>query len=322
MARDALSISLYADAAVVEQFVRWQAFLQKERGAAAKTVEAYGRDVSFFLSFLCAHTGANVRVDQLSNLAKTDLRAFMSQRLAQGLTARSVARGMASVRSFMRFLAMQQLADLSSLRAIRTPKTKPRLPRPIAQAKALKLIQWDEAAHLPSGSEQAAWILARDTAVLALLYGCGLRISEALSLRVADMPAHSSQALLIKGKGGGERLVPVIEPVLQAIERYRALCPYPLSAKAPLFLGAKGGALSPRIIQLAMERARGALGLAKHATPHALRHSFATHLLERGGDLRSIQELLGHASLSTTQIYTQIEKTSLLDAYRQNHPRA
>jgi len=202
---------------------------------------------------------------------------------------------------------------------VRAPKLAKTLPKPLAIPAAKRLLD----TGLRAGEARAPWILARDAAVLALLYGAGLRISEALGLKRADAPAPGlGDAITVTGKGGKARMVPVLPQVARLIADYVALCPYELPAAAALFVGAKGGALSPRIVQLAMARLRGALGLAETATPHALRHSFASHLLARGGDLRAIQELLGHASLSTTQIYTAVDTERLLEVYRSAHPRA
>jgi integrase/recombinase XerC len=216
----------------------------------------------------------------------------------------------------MRFLERRDGLKVGAFSAVRTPKVPRRLPRALAVADARDLT--DVATR--EGESRAPWILARDAAVLALLYGAGLRISEALGIRRADAPVGRRDSVTVLGKGRKTRAVPVIEPVRTAVQDYLALCPYVLVPEGPLFVGARGGPLSPRIIQLAVERMRGALGLPPDATPHALRHSFATHLLGRGGDLRTIQELLGHASLSTTQLYTAIDSRRLLEAYRSSHP--
>jgi integrase/recombinase XerC len=208
---------------------------------------------------------------------------------------------------------------VAALTAVRAPKVSKTLPKPLAANAARRMTETD----IRAGEERAPWIFARDAAALALLYGSGLRISEALSLKPADIPAaETSGALVITGKGGKDRMVPVLPQILGLIAEYMSLCPLELPPNGPLFIGARGGPLSPRILQLTMERLRGALGLPDTATPHALRHSFATHLLARGGDLRAIQELLGHASLSTTQIYTAVDSERLLEVYRNTHPRA
>jgi integrase/recombinase XerC len=228
-------------------------------------------------------------------------------------------RGLAGVRSFARFLERNGKGKVAALNAIRAPKVAKSLPKPLPIAAAKQMSD----VELRDGEERPQWVLARDAAVLALLYGSGLRISEALSLRLKDVPAPGAgDVITVTGKGNKQRMVPVLPQVLQAIADYIALCPTSLTADGALFIGARGGPLSPRIVQLTMARLRGALGLPSTATPHALRHSFASHLLARGGDLRSIQELLGHASLSTTQIYTQVDSEHLLQAYRSAHPRA
>jgi integrase/recombinase XerC len=242
----------------------------------------------------------------------------MAARRAQGISSRSLMRSLAGVRSFARFLERNGKGRVAALAAVRAPKVPKSLPKPLAVGPAKRIAD----VELRAGEEREPWILSRDAAVLALLYGSGLRIAEALSLKRAEAPLPGkTDAITITGKGNKQRMVPVLRPVAQAIADYIGLCPYDLPADGPLFVGARGGPLSPRIVQLAMERLRGALGLPDTATPHALRHSFATHLLGAGGDLRSIQELLGHASLSTTQIYTAVDTDRLLEVYRSAHPR-
>ncbi len=244
------------------------------------------------------------------------MRAFLAARRAQGIGSRSLMRTLAGTRAFARFLERSGKGKVGALAAVRAPKIAKTLPRPLTAAAAKRMADPDVAA----GDEREPWIHARDAAVLALLYGSGLRISEALGLKRAD--ADAGDAITVTGKGRKQRMVPVLPQVQKLAADYVALCPYDLPDDGPLFVGAKGGPLSPRVVQLAMARLRGALGLPETATPHALRHSFATHLLARGGDLRSIQELLGHASLSTTQIYTEVDAERLIAAYRSAHPRA
>ena len=296
----------------------WLAHLAGERRASALTIEAYCRDLRQFFRFLAEHFGEAPDLARLSNLATADLRAFMAQRRSAGAGNRSLLRQLAGVRSFARHLERNGLGKASAFSAVRSPKLARSLPKALAAGDARALTQ----AGTRGEENRPPWILARDAAVIGLLYGAGLRISEALGITRGDAPIGGRDALTVIGKGGKARMVPVIKPVRDAIEAYLDLCPYALPSAGPLFVGAKGGPLGPRIIQLAVERMRGALGLPDSATPHALRHSFATHLLGRGGDLRSIQELLGHASLSTTQIYTAIDGASLLAAYRAAHPRA
>ncbi|HZS64568.1 MAG TPA: tyrosine recombinase XerC [Xanthobacteraceae bacterium] len=303
---------------VTAEILRWLKHLGAERRMSPKTLEAYRRDVSQFLDFLARHLGRAPTLKQLSKIAPQDVRAFMAARRAAGASGRSLMRTLAGARSFARFLERNGKGKVAALAAVRAPKIAKSLPKPITPAAARRMTEAD----LRAGEEREPWVLARDAATLALLYGSGLRISEALALKPSDVTtAQLSGALVVLGKGGKSRMVPVLPQVLALIDEYRALCPYDLPPQGPLFVGARGGPLSPRILQLAMARLRGALGLPDSATPHALRHSFATHLLARGGDLRAIQELLGHASLSTTQIYTAVDSERLLEVYRSAHPR-
>jgi integrase/recombinase XerC len=293
--------------------------LRAERRLSPKTLEAYARDVRQCLDFLCEHFGERVTLARFAGLEATDIRAFMAMRRADEIAGRSLMRALAGLRSFGRFLEREGKGRVGALSAIRAPKIAKSLPKPLQMASAKRLTDADERA----GETRETWILARDAAVMALLYGSGLRISEALSLKRRDVPRPGEgDVLIVTGKGNKTRMVPVLQNVLGLIDEYAAMCPYPLAAEQPIFVGARGGPLSPRIIQLTMERLRGALGLPDSATPHALRHSFATHLLSRGGDLRAIQELLGHASLSTTQVYTGIDSERLLEVYRSTHPRS
>ena len=301
---------------VAAEIESWLGYLGAERRMSGKTIEAYRRDVLQFLAFLAAHLGGAPSLKQLAALAPADVRAFMAARRAQGIGSRSLMRTLAGTRAFARFLERNGKGRLSALAAVRGPKIGKNLPRPLPVAAARGMADPD----LPAGDGHAPWIHARDAAVLALLYGSGLRISEALGLKRADLAA--GDAIKVTGKGRKQRMVPVLPQVQKLVAAYAALCPYDLPDDGPLFVGAKGGPLSARVVQLAMARLRGALGLPETATPHALRHSFATHLLARGGDLRSIQELLGHASLSTTQIYTEVDAERLIEAYRSAHPRA
>jgi integrase/recombinase XerC len=308
----------FAAADVAGEVVRWLSHLGAERRMSPKTVEAYERDVRQFLSFLTEHTGEPVTLAGLAEIAPRDVRAFMSSRRSDGIGSRSLMRSLAGARSFARYLERNGKGKVGALAAVRAPKLPKTLPKPIAAASAKRLTDAD----LRAGEEREPWVLARDAAVLALLYGSGLRISEALGLTREAVPQPGQgDVIRVRGKGNKTRIVPVLRRVLELIAEYVALCPYDLPDEKPIFVGAKGGPLSPRIVQLTMARLRGALGLAETATPHALRHSFATHLLARGGDLRAIQELLGHASLSTTQIYTAVDTEQLLSVYRSAHPR-
>jgi integrase/recombinase XerC len=304
---------------VIAEIGHWLAHLGAERRMSAKTVEAYQRDVRQFLDFLAVHSGGPATLAGLHEIAVQDVRAFMAHRRSKGVSGRSLMRSLAGVRSFARFLERHGKGQVGALAAVLAPKTPRPLPRPLEVAPAKRLTN----ASLRAGEAREPWVLARDAAVLGLLYGSGLRISEALSLKVKGIPAPGhGDTLVVTGKGSKTRMVPVLLPVLQLIADYFAICPYRRAPDALAFVGAKGGPLSPRIIQLAMAGLRGGLGLPDTATPHALRHSFATHLLARGGDLRSIQELLGHASLSTTQVYTAVDASRLLEAWRSAHPRA
>ena len=308
-----------ADESIALQMTRWLTHLRAERRLSPKTLEAYARDLRQCLDFLCLHWGERVTLARFAALEASDIRAFMAMRRADEVAGRSLMRTLAGLRSFGRFLEREGRGKLGALSAIRAPKIAKSLPKPIQMTAAKRLADADERA----GEARETWVLARDAAVMALLYGSGLRISEALGLKRRDVPRPGEgDVLIVTGKGNKTRMVPVLHNVLTLITEYVALCPYPLPAQGPIFVGARGGPLSPRIIQLAMERLRGALGLPDSATPHALRHSFATHLLSRGGDLRAIQELLGHASLSTTQVYTGIDTERLLEVYASAHPRS
>jgi integrase/recombinase XerC len=295
---------------------RWRRHLRSERRVAAKTLEAYERDVGQFLTFVTGHLAAPPSVADIGDLSTGDLRSYLADRRREGAGARTLARGLSGVRSLIRFLERDSGIKAAALRSLRTPKQPKTLPKPIEVDRALRLTDPDEQLS------DVPWIAARNAAVLSLLYGSGLRISEALSLTKAGAPRSGVETLRIVGKGGKARLVPVLPIVARAVDDYLALCPFVLEDDGPLFVGAKGGPLRARIVQKAVERMRSTLGLPPSATPHALRHSFATHLLSASGDLRTVQELLGHASLSTTQVYTAIEGDRLLAIYDQAHPRA
>lgn len=298
--------------------VEWLAYLGQERRLATKTREAYGRDVRQFLDFLSLRLGRAPLASDFLALKPADIRAFFARRRADGIDARSLQRALSALRSVAKYLERTGTGRASAFSALRSPKAGRRLPRPLPPDDARAVTE----TATRSGETREPWILARDAAVFALCYGAGLRIGEALGISRGDAPIGAIDEVRILGKGGKTRIAPIIAPVRAAIEDYLARCPWTLTPNGPLFVGAKGGPLSPRIVQLAMQQIRGALGLPASATPHALRHSFATHLLARGGDLRTIQELLGHASLSTTQVYTAIDGSRLLAAYRAAHPRA
>jgi integrase/recombinase XerC len=304
---------------LVREITHWLSHLRAERRLSPKTLEAYARDVRQCMVFLGEHWGASVTLSRFAAIEATDIRAFMAMRRADDIGGRSLARSLAGLRSFGRFLEREGKGKVGALSAIRAPKIGKSLPKPIQMSAAKRFADADERA----GEDRDPWIWARDAAVMALLYGSGLRISEALGLKRREVPLPGAgDVLVVTGKGNKTRMVPVLQNVLALVQDYVAVCPHPLPPEGPIFVGARGGPLRARIIQLTMERLRGALGLPDSATPHALRHSFATHLLSRGGDLRAIQELLGHASLSTTQIYTGIDSERLLEVYRTAHPRA
>lgn len=296
----------------------WLAYLGSERRLSPKTLEAYGRDLGQFRAFLRERGGSEPEVADLAGLKPADLRAFLGQRRRDGAGNRTIMRQLASLRSFARFGERTGRFTASAFAATRGPRVPKSLPRPVEASAARAMTQVETRA----GEDREPWVLARDAAVLALLYGCGLRIGEALSLTRAQAPQNAGDTLTVTGKGNRTRMVPVLPVVVTAIADYLAACPWRMAPDGPLFVGVKGGPLSPRIVQYAVESLRGALGLPDSATPHSLRHAFATHLLGRGGDLRAIQELLGHASLSTTQIYTRIDAARLMAAYDAAHPRA
>ena len=292
----------------------WLTSLAKERRLSPETVEAYERDSRQFLQFLTGHNGGPPGLSDIAALRSADLRGFLAHRRTGGAGARTLGRGLAGIRSMMRFLERRGLANAAGATALRAPRQPKSLPKPLTASDARRVV---------SAGEQLAevpWIAARNAAVLTLLYGSGLRISEALGIKAGDMPGAG--VLRVTGKGGKTRLAPVLPRAQQAVAEYRRLCPYNLDPKGLLFRGARGGPLDPAIVQREMRKLRSALNLPDTATPHALRHSFATHLLGRGGDLRTIQELLGHASLSTTQVYTGVDTARLLEIYDSAHPRA
>lgn len=294
----------------------WIAHLRDERRFAANSAEAYERDVAAFLGFLQSHLSGEPSARDLAELEPRDLRAYLAYR-RQGpdaLADRSISRALAAIRSFYRYLERRHGVKNARLALVRGPKLKRPLPRPVSEGAARDLIA--EAEEVASQE----WVGARDAALITLLYAAGLRISEALALTGADQPLP--EMLRVVGKGGKERIVPLLAAAREAVERYADLCPYALTEDAPLFRAVRGGALSPRMAQALMQRLRGRLGLPSSATPHALRHAFATHLLANGGDLRAIQDLLGHESLSTTQAYASVEAKKILQLYRRAHPRA
>ena len=292
----------------------WLEQLEKTRRVAKLTVEAYERDSRQFLSFLCQHLGHRPDISDLSELRVADIRSFLAYRRNEGVGSRSLGRGLAGIRSFFNFLTRAGLADVPAARVVRTPKQPKSLPKPLNIADALHIV--DKKTQL----DDEPWVASRNAAILTLCYGCGLRISEALSLTPADFSDKNATSIYVTGKGGKTRLVPVIPAVHEAIDDYLSCCPFILPPDQPLFRGVRGGKLQRAIVERAVQQLRASLGLPDSVTPHALRHSFATHLLSRGGDLRTIQELLGHASLSTTQIYTGVDTDRLMEVYKKAHP--
>ncbi|MCC7321316.1 MAG: tyrosine recombinase XerC [Rubellimicrobium sp.] len=300
--------------ALTEALADWLTHERVMNGAAANTIAAYRTDVLGWLGFMTGHLGGLADPGVLAAVGVGDMRAWMAHERGRGLGARSLARALSAVKGFAGHLAEREGIDPVAILSARSPRFHAKLPRPLSEPAAREVIATIEV------HPAEPWIAARDSAVVTLLYGCGLRISEALALRHRDAPLPA--VLRITGKGGRERLVPVLPVARDAVQTYLRLCPHAPDPAAPLFRGARGGALNPRLVQKAMERARLHLGLPSTATPHALRHSFATHLLAAGGDLRAIQELLGHASLSTTQAYTAVDAAHLMDVYDRAHPRA
>ena len=290
---------------------QWLTYLASEKRASKRTVRAYGDDVERYLDFLGRHRGGAPDGAALASLGAGDVRAFLAARRAEGLAARSLARTLASVRAFHRFLERRAGLANAAVMSVAAPRQPRTLPRPLAAVDALRTLE--EAGATGRGLAGPAWERARDEAVLTLLYGAGLRISEALALTGADV--RPQPTLAVRGKGGRTRIVPLLPAIAAAIARYADLCPYPLAADGPLFLSTTGRPLGARHIQKIMETLRIQLGLGPRATPHTLRHSFATHLLQNGGDLRAIQDLLGHASLSTTQRYTAVDEAKLMAVY-------
>lgn len=310
---DALAPSTASEAALQA----WLTHLAQERRCSPRTIESYGANLRAFFAFLGVHRGESLDLEALGRLSAAELRAYLAARRSgdRPLSGRSISQALSSIRAFYRWADRRCGIGNTAVALVRGPKVKPSLPRPVSEDHAFGLIQ-----EAGDDEDRAPWEAARDRAVLTLLYGCGLRISEALSLTRADAPLP--ETLRITGKGGKTRIAPVLPEVARAVEAYLEVSPFNDGPQAPLFRAKRGGPLSPRHVQALMQKLRGTLGLPDSATPHALRHAFATHLLGAGADLRTIQELLGHASLSTTQKYTGVDAASLLSAYASAHPRA
>ncbi len=307
-------LGLIAEPAVTAAAAAWRDWLAHERRASPHTLDAYGRDLADFLGFLARHAGYPAGLRELGDLGRADFRAYLAERNGRGLKRASTARALSTLRGFFRFLDRAGLVHNAAVAQLRTPKAAKSVPRALSEDEALGAV-----AEIGALSGEA-WIAKRDTALLMVLYGCGLRIGEALALDRGQAP--TGETVVVTGKGRKERLVPVLPVVAEAVRDYLAVCPHGPGEDEPLFIGARGGRLNPGVAQRQVRRLRVLLGLPETATPHALRHSFATHLLAGGGDLRTIQELLGHASLSTTQRYTEVDRAHLMTVYRDAHPRA
>lgn len=290
-------------------------YLQYSKNYASLTISAYERDLRQFFRFMSQHMGKLLCLEDLKLIKLMDFRSFLAFRQKNGLAARSLAREQAALRSFFHYLKKRNLVQNEAIKALKAPRIKPHLPRTLTTENAINLVA------MPTQEHNVAWVQARDCAVLTLLYGAGLRINEALNIKAKDVINTEQTKLYIKGKGGKTRIVPILPVISEVIAEYKKLCPYDLPAESALFRGLRGEALRAEIVQRSVRSLRHALGLAATVTPHALRHSFATHLLQNGSNLRAIQELLGHASLSSTQIYTDIDDKHLLKIYQQAHPR-
>lgn len=304
-----------ASPACREAIAAWQDWLASEKRASPHTLSAYGGDLARFFDFLTEHLGGPPGLAELGTLRAADFRAYLARRAAESGARSSIARAMSVLRGFFRFLDRRGLVHNAALATVRTPKLPVSVPKPLTAPDASEALDTVEALAAQP------WVGARDIAILTLLYGGGLRLGEALGLSRREAPLAAGM-LSITGKGNKQRLVPILPVVADAVGAYLEACPYPLALDGPLFVGVRGGPLNPRLVQRRMAELRSLLGLPETATPHALRHSFATHLLAGGGDLRTIQELLGHASLSTTQRYTAVDTARLLEVYDKAHPRA
>lgn len=301
---------------VLDAVAEWTRWLESERGVSENTTDAYSRDLSAFLAFLTEHLGGQPDLPALQSLNPADFRSYLARRAAEGLAKTTVARSMSTLRSFFRFLDRAGKVHNPGIDAVRTPKTPQSIPKALTTDDALAVVR------MAGELQDQPWLAKRDVALMLLLYGCGLRIGEALSLNVSGLGQGENPTLRVLGKGNKERIVPVLPIVTDAIAAYLKECPHGLSEDKPLFVGKRGARLNAGVVQRQVRKVRALLGLGENTTPHALRHSFATHLLSGGGDLRTIQELLGHASLSTTQRYTAVDETKLRAVYDDSHPRA
>ena len=294
---------------------KWQLWLKVEKNVSKHTLRAYTSDLGQFLNFLRDHYDGEIGLNTLSSTSLADFRSWLSRKSMDGLAASSRARSLSGVKNFLHWLDKQGIMHNAAVALVRTPKLPHKLPRPMEKVQAFRLL-FDDVTE----GDQSDWVLLRNRALFTLLYACGLRINEALSLDIADLPRNGF--LRVMGKGGKERQVPILPLVTDTLGAYRAVCPYAETPDRPLFMGERGGRLHQGIAQKSMRDLRGQLNLPETATPHALRHSFATHLLENGANLREIQELLGHASLSTTQRYTEVNAEELIRIYKSAHPKS
>lgn len=307
-------IHLHAGPGLAQALQAWRDWLRAERRASPHTRAAYERDLAAFLQFLAGHLGGPADLDDLKALTAGDVRAYLAARTNEGLSRASLARAMSSLRGFFKWLERTGRLANPAVATVRTPRPPRHVPRPLAEDEAV------EALSTVAELQDEPWLAARDMALFTLLYGCGLRLGEALGLTIGQAP--QGDTMVVTGKGDKQRLVPVLPVVREALHAYLALRPYSQAADQPLFIGARGKRLNPGVVQRQMRRLRALLGLGEKATPHALRHSFATHLLAKGGDLRTIQELLGHSSLTTTQRYTEVDAARLTAVHARAHPRA
>jgi len=314
MARPAAKIDVLAAADARAAIADWQRWLAEEKQVSPHTLDAYSRDLASFAAFMTSHLGHAAALSDLGDLTARDLRAWLAQRAVDGMRKTSTAWAVSTVRNFFRFLDRTGRVHNAAVAHVRAPRLPASVPKPLSVGDA------EDAVTAIGDLSDTPWIAKRDIAVLTLLYGCGLRIGEALGLTLRDAPKRDT--MVVTGKGRKDRVVPVLPVVREAIADYIRACPHPLTPDGPLFVGVRGGPLNPAIVQRQVRKLRSWLGLPDTATPHALRHSFATHLLAEGGDLRTIQELLGHASLSTTQRYTSVDIERLAKVYREAHPRA
>jgi len=310
----AKAIEFVVEPALLRTIDDWRAWLAVERNCSEHTLDGYGRDLSTFLKFLLDHLGYTPGLQDLEYLKPADFRSYLAKRSMDGLSKSSTARAVSTLRNFFRYLDKEDILQNAAIRSLRTPKLPQSIPKPLSAAEAKAALRTFGEMH------DTPWIADRDIALMTLIYGCGLRISEALNLNVGEIPEDG--ALVITGKGNKQRIVPLLPVVTKAVDHYLSNCPFGLRKGEPLFVGARGKRLNAGVVQRQMRKVRALLGLPDTATPHALRHSFATHLLADGGDLRTIQELLGHASLSTTQRYTKVDSARLTEVYRDAHPRA